>query len=198
MRHGLTLILSAALIAVLAADASAQDRSGGWFGVGGGWGSANLSCDECGGDSDRQSSGVIYFNGGYTVNERLLAGAEFNLWTKTFEDPEFGTADVNFYNLLATVTAYPTAGNFFIKGGAGVGFSGMDLKMEGVSTSLDMGKGLAVIVGGGYDIPLGRLAITPAFNYWHGSTGDMEFLGVPLLTNVSHNAITATVGVKWP
>ena len=70
--------------------------------------------------------------------------------------------------------------------------------MEGVSTSLDMGKGLAVIVGGGYDIPLGRLAITPAFNYRHGSTGDMEFLGVPLLTNVSHNTITATGGVKWP
>jgi len=134
MRHGLSLILSAALIAVLAADASAQERSGGWFGVGGGWGSANLACDECGGDSERQSSGVIYFNGGYTVNERLLAGAEFNLWTKTFEDPEFGTADVNFYNLLGTVTAYPAAGRFFIKGGAGVGFFGMDLKMERPST----------------------------------------------------------------
>jgi len=26
----------------------------------------------------------------------------------------------------------------------------------------------------------------------------MKFLGEPLLTNVSHNTITATVGVKWP
>lgn len=202
MRNRLASFLSAAafLIVFAAADASAQERQGAWFGVGGGWGSANLTCDDCG-ESDRQNSGVVYFNGGYTANPHVLVGGEFNLWTKGFDDQDLGgTVDVNFYNLLGTVTVYPTVGvgGFFVKGGAGVGFFDVNARFEGVTANFDLGKGLAVIAGGGYDVPVGPLMITPAVNYWYGFTGDMSVLGETLLTGLSHNAITATVGVKWP
>jgi outer membrane protein with beta-barrel domain len=205
MRNRLAVILSAAaFVAVFAAaNASAQDRAGGWLGVGGGWGSANLTSDEMdeSDDTGRENSGVVYFNGGYAVNPHVLVGGELNLWTKSFDDQGLGgTADVNFYNVLGTVTVYPSAGvgGFFMKGGAGVGFFDMNAKAAGVTVNFDLGKGLAAIAGGGYDIPVGRLTITPAVNYWYGSTGDMKVLGETLLTGVSHNVITTTVGVTWP
>lgn len=203
MRNRFTFAISAAaVLAVLAAaDASAQERRGGWFGVGGGWGSTELTCDDCGDSGGRENSGVVYFDGGFTLNEHVLAGAEFNLWTKSFEDPDFGgTVAANFYNLLGTVTVYPSAGvgGFFMKGGAGVGFFDMDVEALGISATFDMGKGLALIAGAGYDIPVGPMAITPAVNYWYGSTGDLSFMGETLLKGLNHNTITATVGVKWP
>jgi outer membrane protein with beta-barrel domain len=202
MRSRFTLFLAAAafLIVFAAGDASAQDRKGAWFGTGAGWGSANLTCDDCG-PSERENSGVFYFNGGYTVNPHVLAGGEFNLWSKNFDDPGLGgSVDVNFYNLLGTVTVFPSVGvgGFFVKGGAGVGFFDMNAKATGVTVNFDMGKGFAAIVGGGYDIPAGPIMITPAVNYWYGATGDVKVLGETLVTGLSHNAVTATVGVRWP
>lgn len=202
MRNRLAVILSAAafVIAFAAADASAQDRAGGWIGVGGGWGSADLTTDDSG-DGGRENGGAFYFNGGYTVNPHVLAGGEFNLWTRSYDAQGLGgKADVYFYNVLGTVTVYPSAGlgGFFMKGGAGVAFFDMDANALGVTVNLDLGKGFAAIAGGGYDIPVGRLMITPAVNYWYGHTGDMKVLGETLLTGVSHNVITTTVGVTWP
>jgi len=67
-----------------------------------------------------------------------------------------------------------------------------------VTVNVDLGKGFAAIAGGGYDIPVGRLMITPAVNYWYGQTGDAKILGETLFTGMKHNVISATVGVKWP
>ena len=180
-------------------QASAQEREGGWFGVGAGWGSADLTCDDCGSGGSRQNSGVFVVNGGYTVNPKVLVGAELNLWTKSYTDPELsGTVGVNFYNILGTATFYPARNGFFLKGGAGVAFFDMDLKASGFSATVDMGKGLGLIVGGGFDIPAGRIAITPAVNYWYANTGDLTFEGETLLGGVKHNVITVTIGVKFP
>lgn len=180
--------------------ASAQDRAGGWFGGGGGWGSADLTCDDCGSGGDREDSGVFYLNGGWTLNKHVLLGGEFNLWMKTFTDPDFaGNVDVNFYNLLGTATFYPSStGGFFIKGGAGIAFFDMDVKDAGITATIDMGKGLGLIVGGGYDIPVGRIAIPVAVNYWYANTGDLTVMNQAVLTGVSHNVFTVTVGVKFP
>jgi hypothetical protein len=66
---------------LLPSRAIAQDRAGFWFGVGGGFGSAGVSCDDCG-ESNREGSGVAYFKGGWTINRQTLVGAEFNYWSK--------------------------------------------------------------------------------------------------------------------
>jgi hypothetical protein len=47
------------LVAGIPGSASAQAREGFWFGMGGGYGSAGVSCDERD-DEDRESSGVGY------------------------------------------------------------------------------------------------------------------------------------------
>lgn len=166
--------------------------------VGAGWGSADLSCDDCGSGGWRENSGVASFGGGFTVNRNVLVGAEFNLWTKSYVDPEFGSADVNFYNLLGTVTVYPSAGGFFVKGGAGLAVFDMDIKASGVSMTLDMGKGLGVLVGGGYDVPVGRVAVSPAVSYWYGKTGDLKYGGETFASGVSHNVLAVTVSLKFP
>jgi len=186
------------LLLVAPRTASAQARSGGWVGFGGGVGSAGGTCDDCESD-DRETGGVGYVNAGVTVSPNLLLGAEFNLWTKKYVDPDFGgEAQVNFYNLLGTATIYPSSGGFFLKGGAGVAFSDIDIKDSGLSITFDMGRGLALIGGAGIDLPVGRVVLTPAVNYWFGSTGDLKYEGEALLSGMKHNVLAFTVGVKWP
>lgn len=186
------------LVLVAPGTANAQPRSGGWIGFGGGVGSAGLTCDDCESDS-RETSGVVYVNAGVTMSPKMLLGAEFNLWSKKSNDVDFGgEAQVNFYNLLGTATFYPGSGGFFVKGGAGVAFFDTDIKSSGLSLTLDMGKGLAVIGGAGVDVPLGRLMLTPAVNYWYANTGDLTYEGDALLTGMKHNVLAFTVGVKWP
>lgn len=186
------------LLLVAPGAAQAQNRSGGWVGFGGGLGSASVTCDDCGSDS-RETGGVVYVNAGVTMSPNVLLGAEFNLWSKKSKDPDFGgEAQVNFYNLLGTATIYPSGGGFFVKGGAGVAFFDTDIKSSGLSLTLDMGKGLGVIGGAGIDVPMGRIVITPAVNYWYASTGDLKFEGEAILTGMKHNVLAFTVGVKWP
>jgi hypothetical protein len=187
------------VLLVAAAPASAQERSGFWFGGGVGFGSADVTCDDCGDEGDRENSGVAYLQAGWTFTEHLLIGAEVNAWAKKFDDPDIGgDVQVNIYNVLATATYYPTNAGFFVKGGAGMAFFDMDFDMSGISAKIDLGKGLGVIAGAGYDIPVGRVAITPAVNYWYGQTGDLTFMNEALLTGVKHNVITATIGIKFP
>lgn len=193
-------VIAAVVLGVLliAPAAHAQNRSGGWVGFGGGIGSAGLTCEDCGSD-DRETSGVVYVNAGVTMSPKLLLGGEFNMWSKKSKDADFGgEAQVNFYNLLATATFYPSTSGFFVKGGAGVAFFDTDIKESGLSLTLDMGKGLGVIGGAGIDVPMGRIVITPAVNYWYASTGDLKYEGEALLTGLKHNVLAFTVGVKWP
>lgn len=187
------------VMALAAAPASAQQRSGFWFGIGAGVGSMDVNCDDCGTDDERETSGVAYIQGGWAFSEHLLLGVELNAWAKKFEDDDIGAeAQINIYNALGTLTFYPTNGGFFVKGGAGVAIMDMDLDLEGINATIDMGKGLALVGGVGFDIPVGRVAVTPAVTYWYGATGDMRFMNTPVLSGVRHNAVTATIGIKFP
>ena len=181
------------------ASAAAQDRKGFWFGIGGGYGSANVTCDDCG-DSSRESSGAVYLKGGWTANPRVLVGGEFNVWAKKFAVEPGTDATVNIYNFSGTVTVYPAAsGGFFVKGGGGVAFTGIDLSPSGTTISVDLGKGPGVIVGAGYDVKLGRrVALTPAVNFWYGSLGDLQVLGQTFASNWKQNVVDITIGVTFP
>src|SRR5262245_3570859 len=123
-------------------DLAAQERSGLWFGIGGGFGSAGVSWGECGA-SDGESSCAGYLKGGWTLSPRTLVGMELNLWSKDDSSDQEFRGTINMYNFSGTVTLYPQPANgFFVKGGAGVALLDVDVKGLGSSATFDLGKGL--------------------------------------------------------
>ena len=195
-----TFFLGVLVVAsLLPTSAIAQDRAGFWFGVGGGFGSAGVSCDDCG-ESDREGSGVAYLKGGWTVNRQTLIGAEFNYWSKDDKsDPDFN-ATLNLYNFSGTLTYYPQpAGGLFVKGGAGVAIIDIDVTGLDNGVTLDLGSGFGFVVGAGYDIPVSRrIAVTPAVNYWYGQPGNLKVLGTTFASNWKQNVIDFTIGITFP
>lgn len=178
--------------------AAAQERSGLWGGIGGGYGSAGVSAEDVD-DGDREGSGVVYFTGGWTLNERLLAGAEFNLWSKTAAVEPGIDAAFNIYNVSGTLTFYPRASSgFFVKGGAGMSFLDADFDAGGTDISVDLGTGFGLIAGAGYDIRLGRsVSLTPAVNVWYGQPGNIQVAGETLFNDWKHNVVDFTIGLKF-
>ena len=178
--------------------AVAQERSGLWGGFGGGYGSAGVSAEHVD-DEDREGSGVAYFTGGWTLNERLLAGAEFNLWSKTAEVEPGVDAAFNIYNVSGTLTFYPRASSgFFVKGGAGLSFLDADIDAAGTDITVDLGSGFGLIAGAGYDIRLGRaVSLTPAVNVSYGQLGNIQIAGETLFGDWKHDVVDFTVGLKF-
>ncbi len=164
------------------------------IGLGVGVGSALGRCDDCG--EGREKGGSGYFSVAGALSDRVLIGVETNAWTKTYQDPTFGTkATAKLYSITGAVTAYASR-QFFVKGGLGASFVDFDADLGGIKVSPDVGKGLGVLVGAGYDIRLGRrVSLTPAVNYWYGGKRDLAVQGETLLSNWSHNVTDVTVGV---
>jgi hypothetical protein len=200
MRLGVvtTLLLVGTLVLLAPLSVAAQERSGLWGGIGGGYGAADVSSDEIGG-GDREGSGVGYFAIGWTLSDQVLLGGEVDFWTKTARADEIdGDMTVNLVNAAVTLTIYPAqTGRFFVKGG--VGASAIDLEVEVLNTRLtaDLGTGVGYIVGAGYDIPAGPISITPALTYWGGNVGDLEFQGETLFTNWKQNVVAFTIGITF-
>jgi hypothetical protein len=186
--------LAIGLVAILwPGTAAAQDRSGAWFGIGGGYGSSGASCDE--GCEDREDGGAGYLKGGVALTPRLLLGAEVNIWAKEQENITF-----TLYNVSGTVTFYPSATKgFFLKGGAGGAFADAEAREDSLTVNLDLGRGAGVIAGAGYDIRLGRrVALTPAVNVWYGRIGDLKVIDQTVLTDFSYNVVDFTIGITFP
>jgi hypothetical protein len=196
--HGRSIVVwSLSLVSCLASASAAsaahpQERHGFWITLGGGVGSAQISCDDC--PSDRETDVVGHVALGGTLNEHLLVGADINLWSKEQEG-----VTVNLYNALATLTIYPQASSgFFLKAGAGLSFADNDLREGSTTITLDFGNGLGLVAGAGYDVRVGRnISITPAVSYWYGRHGDVKFMGETIFGNWKHNVVDFTVGVTF-
>jgi hypothetical protein len=173
-----------------ASAAHPQERQGFWIGLGGGYGSAKATCDDC--EGDREGAGAGYLKLGFTLNERVLLGGEFNLWTKSEDD-----VTLNLYNATATLTFYPKAeSGFFLKGGVGASF--VDTEIDDGRITADLGSGLGLLAGVGYDWRLGRnVSLTPAFNFWYGSPGDLVIGDETLARNWKQNVFDITIGVTF-
>lgn len=185
------------LLGGLPSAADAQAREGFWFGVGGGYGSAGISCDEC--DTEgREGSGVAYLRGGWTLNQRTLVGVDFNIWNKTAREDDLEMT-INLYNVTGALTFYPVAtSGWFVKAGAGVSTIDVDLDFDGSNVSAELGTGFGFTAGAGYDFRLGRMiSVTPAFGYWYGRPGDLKFASEPLFTNWQQNVFEFTVGITF-
>jgi len=166
-RVTLTLFLLAVSSVVVPSVATAQGRQGFWFGVGGGFGSADVTCDDCTGD--REGSGAGYLRLGWTLNERVLIGGEFNVWAKSFALEDGLDATASLYNFSGSIAFYPTTSGFFVKGGAGASTADLEFKVTGTNVTVEIGTGFGFLAGAGYDVRVSRnVSITPAVNYWYG------------------------------
>jgi len=193
----------AAGVILAAAPASAQTRSGFLFGIGGGIGSADASCDQCGDDEDDRRNGLAgNVRAGWFLTPHLLFGGDLNVWARR-EDVAGAESWLYMYNASATVTLYPSASSgFFLKGGAGVAYLDTDLEVADRVFELELGRGPGWVVGAGYDIPLGRVALTPAVNVWGGRIGEVRAraLGAPVgaLTGWTQQVVDVTIGITFP
>lgn len=193
--------LAIALVAAVSAPASAQtpERQGFWFGFGAGVGSADVTCDDCDGDSDRETGGAGYLKAGWTLNPRVLLGIEGSAWTKT-EDEDGVDVTISMYNVSGTVTVYPseTAG-FFLKGGAGLAFVNSKFEEGNTTIDSDMGNGLGLLGGIGYDFRLGRrVMLTPALDAYYGNIGDVKIGDELLASGWKQNVVALTIGLTFP
>jgi hypothetical protein len=189
----LSAMASLASSSVASAASHPQERHGFWIGLGGGVGSAKATCDDCG-SSNRETGVAGYLKLGGTINEGVLLGVESNIWSKTQEG-----VTVNFYNAAATLTFYPqpTSG-FFVKGGVGLSFLDTQIRDGTTTVTVDLGDGLGVILGAGYDVRVGKnISITPAVNFWYGKPGDVTFGGETIFRNWRQNVVDFTVGVTF-
>jgi hypothetical protein len=177
---------------VASAASHPQERRGFWIGLGGGLGSANATCDECeGGDRENGATGYVELGG--TLNEHLLLGGEFNLWSKEQEG-----VTLNLYNASVTLTLYPQpSSGFFLKGGVGASFVDTEIR-DGGTITVDLGTGLGLLAGAGYDLRVGRnISITPAVNFWYGKPGDLKVGSETIVRNWKHNVVDFTLGITF-
>lgn len=197
IRHLAACVLAATVCLPAAASAQSAPREGFWFGIGGGAGRAEVTCDACD-DEGGETGGSGYVKAGWTLSPRLLVGGELNVWTRR---EALGDSDawLTMYNASATVTFYPSAAaGFFVKGGAGVAYLDTDVERRGSTVTIDLGSGPGVLVGAGYDIRLGRVALTPAVNYWRGHIGTIGGRGVEVASGWKQSIVDLTIGVTFP
>jgi hypothetical protein len=134
-------------------------RAGFWLAasVGAGRESFDVNDDELGYSNSLTEPTVALRLGG-TVSEHFRLGGETIVW---FHDVPGGTESLS--SLLFVAQYYPLRrGPLFLKGGAGLGRSGVDFR-DGVSIS---DVGFAVALGGGLEIPVSRrVAIAPVVDW---------------------------------
>lgn len=188
-----------AAFTVVPRAAHGQERQGFWFGAGAGYGSADTSCDECQNDT-REAVRTAYVMAGWTVTPRFLLGGEFNAWSDN--DMNAGPnveMKLKAYGASATVTFYPRASSgFFIRGGVGASFVDADFELRRTTISADLGKGVGLVVGGGYDVRLGRsVSLTPALNVRVGHIGDVRVDGETFVSGWKQNVVDITLGLTF-
>jgi hypothetical protein len=178
----------------IASAAHPQERHGFWIGFGFGGGSAKATCsDGCAG-GNRETGVVGYVKLGGTLNQRVLLGGEVNVWTKQQEG-----VTVNFYSTTATITLYPQpSSGFFLRGGIGASSVDTEIIENSTKFTADLGTGLGVLVGAGYDVRVGRnISITPTVDFWYGKPGDLRFGSEVIAHNWKQNVVDFTIGVTF-
>ena len=171
-----------------------QEREGFWIGFGFGYGSARVSCDDCGA-SGREGGIAGFVKAGGTLNRKVLLGTEVNFWTKSEDQID----TLNFGNLSFTITYYPwVSSGFFVKGGAGFSFVDTQVLEGSVIRTLDLGTGFGAIAGIGYDLRIRRnLSITPVCNVYMGRPGDLREGRVTIARNWRYNVVELSVGLTF-
>ncbi|HXV90954.1 MAG TPA: outer membrane beta-barrel protein [Gemmatimonadales bacterium] len=191
MKTGARVVTLIAALAVIGAGWAAaqrpQTRQGFWIAFGLGYGSADVTCDNCTGS--REGGGVGHVRLGGTLNQKLLLGGDITGWTK-----EEGGATVSLGSVSFIAQYYPMEqGGLFVKGGAG--FSTIMLEAGGDNAS---GESFGLSAGVGYDIRVGRnISITPIADFLFGGSRDIQYNGATIVPGVGMNVFTVGLGVTF-
>ena len=189
-------VMVAVAMLAMTAEARAQAPSRFLVGAGFGYGSADAGCEGC--EGDRQSGAAGYFRIGYAVTPKIVVGLETNVWAKEEAFEDFASATLLLSSVTGTVSFYPKETGFFVRGGVGGALANLDLDVEGSGVNADLGRGLSVVGGVGYDLRISRrLSITPGVNLWYGKVGDLKALGQTIATDWSHNVVDFTIGLTF-
>jgi hypothetical protein len=194
------LVLGSMLVAVptLALAADPPERKGFWAAFGGGYGSAQVRCQDC-----VSGSRLGSFNGtlrlGGTLGKHWLLGWEASGWLKNNDSawlPLYGGLDRTLGTSTVVAFYYPgSESRFWVKAGAGLsyaGFSSEDLSCSGLLLCQPIerahGVGLALTAGLGYDVRLNRkLSLTPELSLVLGLSRDISDDGVLITRDWSHD-----------
>jgi hypothetical protein len=152
-----------------------QRRDGFWVGFGLGYGSANVSCDNCRAGPRREGvTGFLRLGG--APSQHLLIGGAITGWSHSS-----GGATETMANLMGSLSFYPSArSGFFFTGG--LALSGYHVN----TVPAWDGTGWGLTLGAGYDIRVARdVSLTPVVNYFYGAVGDVTVPG------------TGVVGSQW-
>jgi hypothetical protein len=190
---GCALAVSIALLAAPVAWAGhPQGGKGFWIGLGAGWGSAGIDCDDCG-TEDREGSFTGNFKLGGTLSDRVLLGVESNGWIK-----DEGSATLTLGSVTGTVTFYPKASSgFFLKAGGGGSFVDMEERFGDVTANVDK-WGWGVLTGVGYDIRVWpNISITPSVQYYFGGPGDITFERDDVIRGFKQDVVDFTIGLTF-
>ncbi len=167
-----------------------QRREGFWIGFGLGYGSANISCDNC--DSGSRTGGVTAFlKLGGTPSRNVLIGGAVNGWSHSR-----GGATETMGNITGSLYYYPVAtSGLFLSGG--LGFSNYHVDTS-PSTN---GTGWGFTGGVGYDVRVGRnVSLTPVVNFVYGALADFDVAtsgGLTTATGWRQNVIDLGLGVTF-
>jgi hypothetical protein len=158
------------LVAQAAAAQYPHRHEGLYASVGVGYGSADVSCDQCG-DASRAGDLTGSLNVGGALSQSILLGLEVTGWSKvTSSNDNRSMGTVN-----GVLTWYPsTREGFFVKGGVGWGYLYGDQATQSSGiVSLSEG-GVGYQLGLGYDIRLQRdLSVTAIAQFIGGNIGSV-------------------------
>ena len=189
-----SVVLSVAAIAVVAPTASAghpQERQGFYAGLDIGLGGATETCGQCE-RGDRQWGFAGDLRLGWATGRHALWGAEAG-YSRT---EAFG-ATLTLYDVLLAVTVYPAADRgFFLKAGFGGVFTKRSYDFGAGTVEGDTNDGLAVMVGAGYDLRVGRnVSVTPGVTYRRTNSIEVGAGDVVSLNLQKYDLLAFSIGV---
>ncbi len=157
----LSLVLA---FSIFTSDAAAQAsrRHGLWFSGGLGYGS--LGCNDC---NDRVDGGAGFLTLGGTVSPHWLLGVGTAGFTRDDNGAKTTVGSLDF-----RVRWYPSVtGGFFLTGG--IGFGAIRVEIDGFGDHTE--KGGSLLLGLGYDIPIGaKVSLTPFANTFGVKNNDAD------------------------
>jgi hypothetical protein len=164
-RYSVLIGLLLCAVTSLAAQASQEDREHQrfWIHLNLGYGSANVSCDQC--TSGPRLDGVTYgLELGGTVNEHFRLGGSYETWTHG----SGGGEDMENFGLVGYY--YPSSSGLFLKGE--IGFSEYHAAgIPGIG-----GTGWGYTGGLGWELPIGSsVTIIPFVDYVVGNVGELDY-----------------------
>lgn len=190
------LATPAALTSQPAPSGPIRAGNGFWAGIGIAAGVARVGCDICRGQ--RNVSTSLQLRAGGSVGRTLLIGVEGNGFVKNNADP--GVRHI-MAGLAGVVYWYPNPSGvrYYVKAGLGpVWFRAEDSDVPaGSEPDLPItSRALGGHFGIGYELPMGRVSLTPFFNFTGSVYGSLSRDGTRL-SDAGLSLIQMGFGITW-